>query len=138
MNVNMGDFTFWVGIPCKTDQDNVSTSDLLGISVIFKVRNSLKSEKIYITARQYLLNSLTYIFQLSFWCVCVWGGPKGAFNLSNQVRLFITSSLYKLRYKFLFFRHRFQVPVKIFLHELISLLILSCLANSLWWNINDK
>ena len=47
LNIELGDFTFWVGIPCKKDQGNVNTSDLLGVSVVFKIRNSLKSVKVY-------------------------------------------------------------------------------------------
>ena len=59
------------------------------------------------TVKPRKVSSWTYIFQLIFLVgICL--GANAAFNLLNQVILFITFALYRLRYKFLFLRHCFH------------------------------
>ena len=69
--------------------------------------STLLTDFFWYTVKPRKVSSWTYIFQLIFLVgICL--GANAAFNLLNQVILFITFALYRLRYKFLFLRHCFH------------------------------
>ena len=83
------------------------------------------------TVKPRKINSWRYIFQIFFFLgLCL--GTKGAFTLSDQVRFLISFAPFTLKYKFLFFRHRFQASLEMFQHELISLLTLAIWVWKTW------